>query len=151
VDLENHHPGDHLLLAIYSGEHKYACRAGTTTEFHYGPDLFCPDAQFYASYSPNARCNFLGTAPVGSHAPNAFGLYDMHGNVYEWCLDSISNLSSAAVTDPFTTGGPYRVIRGGSWYSLSIYCRSAFRDDNVPGNGNYGIGFRVVLAPVLVP
>ncbi len=135
-------------------EWEYACRAGTTTEFHYGPDLLCNQARFAFSYhtNPPASCvNPSGTAPVGSYVPNAFGLFDMHGNVCEWCLDSYAPYSSAAVTDPFVTGGPGRVLRGGSWSYASYQCRSAYRTNAGPGLANDNIGFRVVLAPVLVP
>jgi formylglycine-generating enzyme required for sulfatase activity len=135
-------------------EWEYACRAGTTTEFHYGPELFCDQARFLYSYHSNPpQCAAApnGTAPVGSYAPNAFGLFDMHGNVWEWCLDSNGLYSSAAVTDPFVTGGPYRVVRGGSWFDPSSDCRSAVRYNRVPGNTFWDIGFRVALAPVLVP
>ncbi len=135
-------------------EWEYACRAGTTTEFHYGAALFCNQARFWFSYhtNPPAYCgNSNGTVPVGSYAPNAFGLYDMHGNVLEWCLDSYASYSSAAVTDPFVTGGPDRVLRGGSWYDDSGVCRSAHRDSFDPGLTFSDFGFRVVLAPVLVP
>jgi len=131
-------------------EWEYACRAGTTTEFHYGPALFCNQARFGYSYHSNYSCG-SSTVPVGSYAPNAFGLYDMHGNVWEWCLDSYAPYSSAAVTDPFVTGGPYRVLRGGGWAYSSFYCRSAIRGSGGPGSTNYDIGFRVGLAPVLVP
>jgi formylglycine-generating enzyme required for sulfatase activity len=75
----------------------------------------------------------------------------LHGNVWEWCLDSHVGYPSSAVTDPFVTGGPYRVIRGGGWDGDSSYCRSAFRDGYAPGYAYYNFGFRVVLAPVLVP
>jgi formylglycine-generating enzyme required for sulfatase activity len=88
---------------------------------------------------------------VGSYAPNAFGLYDMHGNVWEWCLDSYAPYTSAAVTDPFVTGGPYRVYRGGSWGNDSDNCRSANRVGDDPGNTGGSLGFRVVLAPALIP
>jgi len=133
-------------------EWEFACRAWTTTEFHYGPDLFCNQARFGYSYHSNSSCNSgSGTVAVGSSAPNAFGLYDMHGNVREWCLDSFAPYTSAAVTDPFVTGGPFRVSRGGSWDYYSNGCRSANRDYGDPGFTHNYVGFRVVLAPVLVP
>ena len=92
------------------------------------------------------------TAPVGSYPANAWGLHDMHGNVVEWCLDSYGPYAPASA-DPFVTGGAYRVFRGGSWNSFfsATYCRSAFRFIITPGYSNNFLGFRVVLAPVLVP
>jgi formylglycine-generating enzyme required for sulfatase activity len=99
----------------------------------------------------NSSCNTSGTATVGSYAPNAFGLYDMHGNAFEWCLDSLAPYNSAAVTDPFVTGGPLRICRGGSWNDGSHACRCAFRRSFVPSTVSHGVGFRIVLAPVLVP
>ena len=131
-------------------EWEYACRAGTTTEFSTGTALFCNDAKFDFSYHSNSSCNSGGTMPVCSYAPNAWGLYDMHGNVWEWCLDSVANYPSGAVTDPFVTGGVSRVIRGGSWTDGSSGCRSAYRVNYNPGNTLNNRGFRVVLAPVLV-
>ncbi|MCP4082784.1 MAG: formylglycine-generating enzyme family protein, partial [Planctomycetaceae bacterium] len=135
-------------------EWEYACRAGTTTEFNVGSDLFCADARFsYSEHSGNG-CGVstsAGTIDVGSYSANAFGLYDMHGNVWEWCLDSYASYGAAGVTDPFVTGGSNRVIRGGSWYGNSSYCRSAYRRGSSPGSSNVFIGFRAVLAPVLVP
>lgn len=132
-------------------EWEYACRAGTTTEFNVGPDLFCGQAQFGYSYHSNSSCNPISTKTVGGYAPNAFGLYDMHGNVWEWCLDSYAAYSAGSVTDPFVLGGPYRVIRGGSLAFDSYNCRSAFRGYVSPGLLYNGIGFRVVLSRVLVP
>jgi formylglycine-generating enzyme required for sulfatase activity len=90
---------------------------------------------------------------VGSYAPNAFGLHDMHGNVWEWCLDTYASYAPGPVTDPFVTGGPIRVIRGGSWfiYNTAFICRSAYRDNYQSGFTSFNFGFRVVLAPVLVP
>jgi formylglycine-generating enzyme required for sulfatase activity len=75
----------------------------------------------------------------------------MHGNVWEWCLDSFASYPAGAVTDPFVTNGPFRVIRGGSWLDESNGSRSAVRFVSTPGVTNVNVGFRVVLAPVLVP
>jgi formylglycine-generating enzyme required for sulfatase activity len=138
-------------------EWEYACRAGSTTEFNVGASLFCNQAMFRYSHHSNSECwnsyggPYPGPRPVGSYAPNAWGLYDMHGNVWEWCLDSWANFSAGAVTDPFVTGGPYRVIRGGGWSYDSHGCRSAGRFSLGPGSKGNSLGFRVVLAPVLVP
>ena len=132
-------------------EWEYACRAGTTTEFNTGASLFCSDARFWYSYHSNSSCGSGSPVSVGSYAPNAWGLYDMHGNVWEWCLDSVANYPAGAVTDPFVSGGPYRVVRGGSWGNDSGSCRSALRYNVDPGYASDSLGFRVVLAPVLVP
>jgi formylglycine-generating enzyme required for sulfatase activity len=133
-------------------EWEYTCRAGTTTEFYYGPGLFCNQARFVYSFHSTSVCNSNDTVPVGSYAPNAFGLYDMHGNVFEWCLDSYAPYTSASVTDPFVSGGPRRHHRGGGWNGNSHSCRSAFRvQGSDPGFSSNLVGFRVVLAPALVP
>ncbi|MCP4074542.1 MAG: formylglycine-generating enzyme family protein, partial [Hyphomicrobiales bacterium] len=130
-------------------EWEYACRAGTTTEFNVGSDLFCADARFGFSYHSNSSCGISSTIDVGSYSANAFDLYDMHGNVWEWCLDSYAGYGAAAVTDPFVTGGSSsRVVRGGSWSGDSYHCRSAYRYSFCPGySGNRFslIGFRAVL------
>jgi formylglycine-generating enzyme required for sulfatase activity len=134
-------------------EWEYCCRAGTTTEWNTGTSLSTSQANF-ASALANGTYLDGQTAVVGSYAPNAFGLHDMHGNVWEWCLDSYAVYAPGPVTDPFVTGGPLRVIRGGSWYNYFItafYCRSAYRFSITPGNSFNNVGFRVVLAPVLVP
>ncbi|MCP3881584.1 MAG: formylglycine-generating enzyme family protein, partial [Sulfitobacter sp.] len=78
-------------------EWEYACRAGTTTDFNVGPDLFCADARFYYSSDSSSYCGVSSTIDVGSYSANAFGLYDMHGNVYEWCLDSYASYGAGAV------------------------------------------------------
>lgn len=132
-------------------EWEYACRAGTTTEFNTGASLYCNDAKLWYSSHSNSTCASYSTVPVGSYAPNAWGLYDMHGNVGEWCLDSYAAYSAGAMMDPFVTGGPLQVLRGGSWYHFSSDCRSAVRFSFGPGGRDYRLGFRVVLAPVLVP
>ena len=131
-------------------EWEYACRAGTTTEFNVGASLSCNQARF-----SDAGCTSSSHVPVASYAPNAWGLYDMHGNVWELCLDSYGSYSAGAVTDPFVTGGPDRVIRGGGFASPLEGCRSASRTFDFPGYSYWPYtqyyGFRVVLAPVLVP
>lgn len=135
-------------------EWEYACRAGTTTEFSVGSSLLCSQANFAYSNHSNSNCvppSQTSTLAVGSFAPNAWGLHDMSGNVWEWCLDSFSTYPSSAVTDPFTTGSSARLIRGGGWDELSSKCRSAFRYSNPSASASYYIGFRVVLAPILVP
>jgi formylglycine-generating enzyme required for sulfatase activity len=135
-------------------EWEYACRAGTTTEFHYGPELFCDQARISYSYhsTPPASCgNPPGSVPVGSYAPNAWGLYDMHGNLYEWCMDGYSPYTASAKTDPYFPGGQFRSYRGASWNEFSSDARSARRRFNYPTASSFFYGFRVVLAPILLP
>lgn len=153
--LGNVPPGYQYRLPT-EAEWEYACRAGTTTEFNVGSELFCNQAKFHYSYHSNTACYSSGsseasTVSVDSYAPNAWGLFGMHGNVREWCLDSYAVYSTAPVMDPFVTGGLSRLVRGGNWENNSQSCRSALRLFSPPGHTYFGIGFRVVLAPVLVP
>ncbi len=103
-------------------EWEYACRAGTATRFYWGDDAKAIDP--YAWYVGNTT----ETMPVGSKQPNAWGLYDMAGNVFEWCSDWSNPYPLEAQTNPRGPAyGTYRVLRGGSWFHESILCRSASR------------------------
>ena len=122
-------------------EWEYACRAGTTTDYSFGDDQ--SELGQYAVYSRNVS----HTEPVGVKEPNAWGLYDMHGNVGEWCADWYGSLRGGSVTDPRgARGGSERVTRGGSWLSGAWYCQSALRSWEVPSERTDHNGFRVALS-----
>jgi formylglycine-generating enzyme required for sulfatase activity/tRNA A-37 threonylcarbamoyl transferase component Bud32 len=129
-------------------EWEYAARAGTVTPFNTGHCLSTSQANYEGNY-PYGACSKgeyrSKTLPVGSFAPNAWGLYDMHGNVYEWCSDWYGDYSTSAQTNPKgPTSGSNRVVRGGSWGSDAQWCRSADRDDYAPDDRDNSIGFRLV-------
>jgi formylglycine-generating enzyme required for sulfatase activity len=123
-------------------EWEYACRAGTSTRFSYGDDPGYTSLTNYAWYGEGS---FGNSHPVGQKLPNAWGLYDMHGNVLEWCQDWYYDYLGP-IYNPFPFF-EYRVLRGGDWYSGSAYSRSARRTGGLPEGGGSNIGFRVVLAP----
>ncbi|MCY3022175.1 MAG: formylglycine-generating enzyme family protein [Planctomycetota bacterium] len=124
-------------------EWEYACRAGTTTNYYTGDAE--SDFGRAAWYSPNSKGK---THLVGQKKPNAFGLHDTHGNVWEWCQDWLEEYKAGAVVDPQgPPEGQYRVMRGGSWYNCARDCRSACRAWRRPGDGDYITGFRMVVAP----
>lgn len=129
-------------------EWEYAARGGTTTPFNTGNNLTTSQANYDGNYPYNNNAKGIyreKTLPVGSFAANAYGLFDMHGNVYEWCSDWYGDYSTSAQTDPKgASSGSIRVDRGGSWDLNAGYCRSAFRNDSTPGRRGNNIGFRLV-------
>jgi formylglycine-generating enzyme required for sulfatase activity len=131
-------------------EWEYACRAGTTAAFHYGSSLSGLQARINGDHPYNAKKTPREDWPkkVGSYQPNAWGLYDMHGNVWEWCEDYYSPeyYKSCPKEDPKNTErSNERVLRGGSWNWMGLDCRSASRAHYPPDSANVGAGFRVVF------
>jgi formylglycine-generating enzyme required for sulfatase activity len=127
-------------------EWEYACRAGSTTRFCFGDSDGGLDE--YAWYDGNSGSK---THPVGEKKANEWGLYDMHGNVWEWCGDwyAAEYGAGSAKNPQGPSSGEGRVLRGGGWYSLSPRgCRSATRGGGDPAGGNSGGGFRVVCGGV---
>ena len=130
-------------------EWEYACRAGTTTPFSFG-DNITPEQVNYDGNNPYAKGEKglyrKKTVPVNSLPPNAWGLYEMHGNVWEWCEDGFAEFDAMPQTDPLgPTTSAYRVLRGGSWVRDGRGVRSAYRSRNEPGYRINFIGFRLAL------
>ncbi|BAY41398.1 hypothetical protein NIES2111_57940 (plasmid) [Nostoc sp. NIES-2111] len=133
-------------------EWEYACRAGTITSFYFGEKITNQLANYSRKHISSNR-KFNGqTSPVGSFPANAFGLHDMHGQVWEWCIDTWHDTYDDAPTDniAWVDSNQFRVVRGGSWYSDSVMCRSAYRHRCNPKNKYEDIGFRVVCDDVKV-
>ena len=125
-------------------EWEYAARAGTTTRYSFGDDPTYTILRDYAWFASNSGSK---SHSVAGKRPNQWGLYDMNGNLWEWCSDWYGPYNGGRVTDPKgAPSGTNHVLRGGGWYSDR--CRSAQRGMNVPTARNNGFGFRVVLAPV---
>jgi uncharacterized protein (TIGR02996 family) len=133
----------HVYRLPTEAEWEYACRAGTDTPFHFGATLSTDQANF------DGRRRGRGvhrdeTTPVGSFPANAWGLYDMHGNVYEWCADYYEKYPRGEVTDPTgPTEGWCWVIRGGGWNTGAGFCRAALRYALAGTVGRDYVGFRV--------
>lgn len=132
---------------------EYACRAGTNTAFCNGANLDktddtalqrkIDDVCWYSLNKPSETSQI-----VGQKKPNAWGLYDMHGNVWEWCCDWYGAYPSGSVSDPSgPLSGTYRCYRGGSWSSPARGCRSGFRNNVDPSRGSLYLGFRLALVP----
>ena len=138
-------------------EWEYACRAGTSTPFNTGIKITSDQANFDGIWKEEVVNEFGAvtrilrgeyrekTTPVGTFTPNARGLYDMHGNVWEWCWDLFGPYPSGTHTNPTgALSGSSRILRGGSWNNTAENIRSAHRIDYDPGSKGYDIGFRVV-------
>lgn len=119
---------------------EYACRAGTTTRYYFGDKLTAEQANFNQT--------LRHTTPVGSYPPNAWGLHDMHGNVWEWCQDwrdGIFYRTSPSDDPVHTTPGTYRILRGGSWRDSEVRCRSAYRNYEPPTESSSRYSVRLIL------
>ena len=130
-------------------EWEYACRAGTTTPFHTGDNITTDQANYNGNfpYKNNPKGVYREkTTPVGSFAPNAFGLYDMHGNVWEWVSDWYDSYNPASLINPAgPVQGKYKVYRGGGWNLIAQFCRSARRRYFEPERKFNYMGFRIVM------
>ena len=142
-------------------EWEYACRAGTTTAFHFGETIDAELANYDAKgdvdqdWVGNYGRGILGeyrekTTPVKTFPANSFGLYDMHGNVWEWCLDSWHENYEGAPIDgsarDASNDSGSKILRGGSWFLFPRYCRSACRSRNSADSRSLDSGFRVVYS-----
>ena len=126
---------------------EYACRAGTTTRWYYGDDP--EQLTEYAWFDQNSGGR---THSVGEKLPNAWGLYDMHGNVWEWCWDWYGKYGRVVAEDPTgPSGGSYRVYRGGGWAFDAGYCRAAYRGWDTPSLRDGFLGFRLARSVSLSP
>ena len=117
-------------------EWEHACRAGTKTDYSFGENITEEQVNFNRTHNK--------TMPVGSYQPNSFGLYEMHGNVWEWCSDWYGKYPTGKVKDPQgPDNGKYRVLRGGSWFVNAGLTRSTSRACDEPGERDHSRGFRL--------
>ena len=123
-------------------EWEYACRGGKKSRgYKYSGSNSIDDVTWYRSNSSDE------THPVATKSPNELGIYDMSGNVEEWCQDWKGSYSNAAQTNPTgASSGTSRVVRSGSWDHGAGYCRSSFRSDYSPGYRTFNLGLRLVLS-----
>jgi formylglycine-generating enzyme required for sulfatase activity len=127
-------------------EWEYACRAGTTTQYSGGNTLTHAQARFAeGDYFGVREFRPSGSTPVASYAANSWGLFDMHGNVWEWCCDGLRKYAHAASDPVGPQNGSLRVARGGSWFGIAKYARSAYRREYRRNARLDDLGFRMVL------
>jgi formylglycine-generating enzyme required for sulfatase activity len=125
-------------------EWEYACRGGTTTMYSFGDDESA--LRDYAWFADNAYfVNEKYAHSVATKKPNSWGLYDMHGNVYEWCQDRFGEYENSPTVDPSgPQAGSFRIFRGGHWNSTARQCQSSYRSRSLPTYRVTNLGFRVV-------
>ncbi len=152
IDALNEHikktkQGTVLVRLPSEAEWEYAARAGTTTRFYWGDDPDYKDINYYAWWDGNAYGGSESDVRiVGLKMPNDFGLYDMSGNVWEWCEDWFAEYPAGPVTDPVgPESGAHRVLRGGGWTNEGRQCRSAYRSYALPPDATKRIGFRLAM------
>ena len=150
--LSKHSGKDYRLPS--EAEWEYACRAGTMSPYYFGKEISDGLAN-YGEHYKNYGEHYKGTTEVGKLGANAFGLYGVHGNVWEWCIDYWHNNYDGASVDgsAWIEGGDFnlRVLRGGSWGSDPRLCRSAYRGRLDPVTRNGDLGFRVCCSPPRTP
>jgi formylglycine-generating enzyme required for sulfatase activity len=138
---------------------EYACRAGTTTPFHYGETLNTDLANYDGSHTYQKETSGIyrmATSPVGMFPPNLFGLYDLHGNVWEWCIDTwqidYTNAPSDCLPWLSSDNINHSPLRGGAWYSTPEECRSGYRFLCLAGRDIkfFGIGFRLICRDFVI-
>ncbi|MDR3237561.1 MAG: formylglycine-generating enzyme family protein [Spirochaetia bacterium] len=139
-------------------EWEYACRAGTSSPFNTENSISTKQANYYGTYPYTIETNYFSqeklethpgeyrekTVRVGSFAANKWGLFDMHGNVWEWCWDYYGEYGTGSQTDPTgPASGLLRVNRGGGWNDFAKHLRSAYRGSTPPNNNSFNLGFRL--------
>ncbi len=155
IDLLNRREGHNKYRLPTEAEWEYACRAGTTTPFSYGQCLSTDQANYN---DLNDQTQYKGcpctnvkrgkTIPVASLASNPWGIYDMHGNVWEWCQDWMGEYPAGVSIDPAGSfSGEKRIYRGGGQNDRAGYCRSALRGQFMPYRRSGSLGFRLVMNP----
>jgi formylglycine-generating enzyme required for sulfatase activity len=140
-------PANYEYRLPTEAEWEYACLAGSTNRFS-----FSEEPGVAEKYAWTAENSDAITHPVGLKLPNAWGLHDMHGNVWEWCSDWFEPYPPAPLTDPVgPASGKYKVFKGGGWNQDLEFARSANRFMMSPSNGIHFVGFRVALSPIKPP